>query len=85
MALFLLRRSRSIRLLDPGLFKRGMDGGVVGFQHFLFPFQSHIDISASKFMETPSDAPIPARVKGRIVNICSFPNLTQTGVTLDDY
>ena len=46
MALFLLRRFRSIRprFLGPGLFQRGVDGGVVGFQHFLFPFQTHIDV-----------------------------------------
>ena len=67
MALFLLRRFRSIRprFLGTGLFQRGVDGGVVGFQHFLFPFQTHIDVpvvTASKFMERPSDAPIPARV-----------------------
>ena len=28
----------------PGLFRLGVDGGVVGVQHFLFAFQPHINI-----------------------------------------
>ena len=55
---FLLRRFRSIwpRFLGPGLFQRGVDGGVVGFQHFLFPFQTHIDVPGGNSFKVHGEA-----------------------------